>query len=110
MSCLSRSEIAEELRDNLGALDHEGVHDAVHVGDSVQRGLVHGVGRLVVVHDQAPCALVQDAFEQGLTLVHYLAQLEPFLTQKRTQKRTLNTPNTPYHPILTPETTPNCTP
>jgi hypothetical protein len=31
---------------------------------------------------------------QGLTLVHYSAQLEPFLTQKYT----LNTPITPYHP------------
>ena len=37
--------------------------------------------------------------EQGLTLVRYSAQLEPFLTQKHT----LNTPNTPA-------TTPNCTP
>ena len=30
------------------------------------------------------------ALRQGLTLVHYSAQLEPFLTQKHT----LNTPNT----------------
>ncbi len=43
---------------------------------------------------------------QGLTLVHYSAQLEPFLTQKHT----LNTRNTPYHSLDTPETTPNCTP
>jgi len=43
---------------------------------------------------------------QGLTLVHYSAQLEPFLTQKQT----LNTPNTPYHPLHTAETTPDCTP
>jgi hypothetical protein len=42
----------------------------------------------------------------GLTLVHYSAQLEPFLTQKHT----LNTPNTPYHPLNTPETTLNCSP
>jgi hypothetical protein len=31
---------------------------------------------------------------------------EPFLTQKHT----LNTPNTPHHPLNTPETIPNCTP
>jgi hypothetical protein len=43
---------------------------------------------------------------QGLTLVHYSAQLEPFVTQKHTR----HTPNTPYHPLNTPETTPNCTP
>jgi hypothetical protein len=43
---------------------------------------------------------------QGLTLVHYSAQLEPFLAQKHTP----NTPVTPYHPLNTPETTPNCTP
>ena len=43
---------------------------------------------------------------QGLTLVHYSAQLEPFLTQKHT----LNSPDTPYHPLNTPETTPNRTP
>jgi len=43
---------------------------------------------------------------QGLTLVHYTAQLKPFLTQKHAP----NTPDTPYHPLNTPETTPNCTP
>ena len=43
---------------------------------------------------------------QGLTLVHHSAQLEPFLTQKHT----VMTPDTPYHPLNTPETTPNCTP
>jgi len=43
---------------------------------------------------------------QGLKLVHNSAQLEPF----QTQKHTLNTPHTPYHPLNTPETTPNCTP
>jgi hypothetical protein len=43
---------------------------------------------------------------QGLTLVHFSAQLEPFLTQKHT----LNTPDAPHHPLSTPETTPNCTP
>jgi hypothetical protein len=31
---------------------------------------------------------------------------EPFLTQKHS----LNTPNTPYHPLNTPEITLNCTP
>ena len=46
------------------------------------------------------------ASRQGLTLVHFSAQLEPFLTQQHT----LNTPNAPYHPLNTPETTPNCTP
>jgi hypothetical protein len=45
-------------------------------------------------------------WRQGLTLVHYLAQLEPFLTQKQT----LNTPNTPYHPLNTPEITPSLYP
>jgi len=35
---------------------------------------------------------------QGLTLVHFLAQPEPFLTQKHTP----NTPNTPFHPHTTP--------
>jgi hypothetical protein len=45
-------------------------------------------------------------WNQGLTLVHHSAQLEPFLTQKHT----LNTPNTPYHPLNTSETTPICTP
>jgi hypothetical protein len=45
------------------------------------------------------------AHAQGLTLVHYSAQLEPCLTQKHTL-------NTPYHPLNTPQTTPtpNCTP
>ena len=43
---------------------------------------------------------------QGLTLVHDSAQLEPFLTQKHA----LNTLDTPYHPLNTPETTLNCTP
>jgi hypothetical protein len=43
---------------------------------------------------------------QGLALVHYSAQLEPFMTQKHT----LNTLNTPCHPVNTPETIPNCTP
>ena len=46
------------------------------------------------------------AHHQGLSLVHHSAQLKPFLTQKHT----LNTPNTPYRPLNTPETTPNCTP
>ena len=39
-------------------------------------------------------------------LVHFAAQLEPFLTQKQT----LNTPDAPYYPLNTPETTPICTP
>ena len=39
---------------------------------------------------------------QGLTLIHYSAQLEQFLTKTHT----LNTPNTLYHPLNTPETTP----
>jgi len=50
--------------------------------------------------------LLRGAWTQGLTLVHYSAQNEPFLTQKHT----LNTPNTPYHPLNTPETTPKRTP
>jgi len=44
--------------------------------------------------------------QQGLTLVHHLAQLELYLIQKHT----VNTPNTPYHPLNTPKTTRNCTP
>ena len=43
---------------------------------------------------------------RGLQLVHFSAQLEPFLTLKHT----LSTPITPYHPLKTPETTPSCTP
>jgi hypothetical protein len=43
---------------------------------------------------------------QGLTLVHYSARLEPFLTQKHTR----NTPTDPCHPLKIPETAPNCTP
>ena len=39
---------------------------------------------------------------QGLTLVHYSAQLEPFLAPKHT----LNTLDTPYQPLNTPETSP----
>jgi len=43
---------------------------------------------------------------QGLTLVHFSAQPQPFLKQ--------NTPCTPsdnpWHPLNSPETTPNCTP
>ena len=43
---------------------------------------------------------MEDAgFEAGVTLVHNSAQLEPFLTQKHT----LSTPNTPYHPLNTPK-------
>ena len=38
---------------------------------------------------------------QGLTLVHYPAQLVPFLTETHT----LNTPNTPYHLLNTPDIT-----
>ena len=42
---------------------------------------------------------------QGLTLVHFSAQLEPCLTQENTL-HTLNTLNTPYHPLNTGYTTP----
>jgi len=51
-------------------------------------------------------ALMLRWWRQGLTLVHYSAQLEPFLTQKHT----LSTCGIPYYPLNTPETTPNCTP
>ena len=44
--------------------------------------------------------------EQGLTLVHFAAQLEPFLSQKNT----LHTPNTPLHPLDSGHTTPTRTP
>ena len=37
---------------------------------------------------------------------HCSAQLEPFLIQKHTR----NTHHTPYHPLNTPEATPQCTP
>jgi hypothetical protein len=43
---------------------------------------------------------------QGLTLVHFAAQLEPCLTQKIT----LHTLNTPCHPLNTGYTTPTRTP
>jgi len=43
----------------------------------------------------------RDTAMQGLTLVHYSAHLEPFLTQKHT----LNTLDTPYHPKTTPKQT-----
>ena len=43
---------------------------------------------------------------QGLTLVHFSAQLEPCLTQEYT----LHTPNTPWHPLNTGYTTPTRTP
>jgi hypothetical protein len=49
---------------------------------------------------------VSRAVQQGLTFVHYSAQLKPFLTKKHT----LNTPNIPYHLLNTPETTPNSNP
>jgi len=43
---------------------------------------------------------------QGLTLVHFSAQLEPCLTHKNT----LHTLITPYHPLYTGYTTLKCTP
>jgi hypothetical protein len=43
---------------------------------------------------------------QGLTLVHFSAQLEPCLKHKRT----LHTLNTPQHPLNTGYTTPRRTP
>jgi len=43
---------------------------------------------------------------QGLTPVHFSAQLEPCLTQENT----LNTLNTPSHPLNTGYTTPTRTP
>jgi len=43
---------------------------------------------------------------QGLTLVHFSAQLEPCLTHKST----LHTLNTPYHRLNTGYTTPTRTP
>jgi len=41
----------------------------------------------------------EQAALQGLTLLHYSAQLEPCMTQKHTQ----NNPDTPYHPLNTPK-------
>jgi aconitase B len=35
---------------------------------------------------------------QGLTVVHFSAQLEPFLTQKLSPKRPLISPDTPQSP------------
>jgi len=43
---------------------------------------------------------------QGLTLVHFSAQLEPFMTQENT----LHTLNTPWHPLITGYTTLTRTP
>ena len=43
---------------------------------------------------------------QGLTRVHFSAQLEPCMTQSNT----LHTLNTPKHPIMTGYTTPTRTP
>ena len=56
--------------------------------------------------DEAAAEAAAKAAKVGLCTRPLSAQLEPFLTQKHT----LNTPNTPYHPLNTPETTPNCTP
>jgi len=58
------------------------------------RATLNGVGRTVT--------RLGVSLRQGLTLVHYSAQLEPFLTQKRT----LHTPNTPCHPLNNPSTPP----
>jgi hypothetical protein len=44
-------------RDNLLRLDEERVHDAAHVGERGHRGVVDGVHRRVVEHQQAPRAL-----------------------------------------------------
>jgi len=51
------------------------------------------VGRM----EEAIRTLQTAAAGQGLSLVHYSAQLEPFLTQKHT----LNAANTHYHPLNT---------
>ena len=45
---------------------------------------------------------------QGLTLVHFSAQLEPCLTRKNTLL--VHTLNTPYHPLNMGYTTPTRTP
>jgi hypothetical protein len=68
--------------------------DVLLLDESATRGLCPGIG------DGGG-----EGVKQGLTPVHYSAQLEPFLTQKHT----LNTPITPYPPFNIPETTPNCT-
>jgi len=64
------------------------------------------VGALSRLLDALDADNAWSAAGQGLTLYHCSAQLEPFLTQKYT----LNTPNTPYHPLDTPESAPNCNP
>jgi hypothetical protein len=60
----------------------------------------------LVRSNPAAARIVLVGGRQGLTLVHCSAQLEPFLTQKHT----LTTLHTPYQPLNTLETTPNCTP
>ena len=53
-----------------------------------------------------PCRTCSCASRQGLTLVHFSAQLEPCLTSKNTQ----HIINTPYHLLNTGYTTPTRTP
>ena len=48
-------------RDDLVRLDGEGIDHAVHVGQRLQRGLIRRVGAIVLVHDEAARARVQDA-------------------------------------------------
>jgi len=54
---------------------------------------------------QPPTGSRASASSQGLTLVHFSAQLEPCLTHKNT----LHPLNTPYHPLETGYTTPTRT-
>jgi pimeloyl-ACP methyl ester carboxylesterase len=58
--------------------------------------LAAALGMRVVALDRPGFGL---SSRQGITLVHFSAQLEPFLTRKHTQ----NTPNTPPHPQNTPQ-------
>ena len=50
--------------------------------------------------------LRRGAGNQGLSLAHFSAQFEPFLTQTTPH----TTPHAPQHPLKTPQTTPKCTP
>jgi len=46
------------------------------------------------------CALLLVSHHEGLTLVHFSAQPEPFLTQNTPQ----TPPATPCHPLIPPDT------
>jgi len=64
---------------------------------------MHGTGAATLA---LRSSFLRSTSAQGLTLVHFSAQLQPCLTHKDT----LHTLNTPYHPLNTGYTTPTRTP